>query len=50
VTKAFLKKEYGLALAGKVSQDCRENCLGCGMSLLLEGKDGKGACHDARLD
>ncbi|MBT9140526.1 MAG: hypothetical protein DDT30_01104 [Dehalococcoidia bacterium] len=53
VTKAYLTKEYELALAAKVSQDCRENCLGCGMSLLLEGKDdkdGKGVCHDARLD
>jgi len=50
VTKAFLKQEYELALAAKVSHDCRENCLGCGMSLLLEGKDGKGACYDARLD
>lgn len=53
VTKTFLKKEYKLALAAKVSEDCRENCLGCGMSLLLEGKngkDGKGACQNARLD
>lgn len=50
VNKTFLKKEYERALAGQITQDCRESCLGCGMSGLLGSKDSKGACQNARLD
>jgi hypothetical protein len=50
VSKAFLLREYRRSLAGEVSRDCRESCLGCGMTLLLEGTGNKGACQDANLD
>jgi radical SAM family uncharacterized protein len=49
VTKRFLQKEYQRALTGEVSGDCRENCLGCGMTLLLGDQD-KGACGHENLD
>ncbi|MDW7651149.1 MAG: TIGR03960 family B12-binding radical SAM protein [Bacillota bacterium] len=49
VAKRFLLREYKNALAGKVSGDCRENCLGCGMALLLEGQN-KGACTHENMD
>ena len=50
VSKTFLQKEYRRAMSGEVSRDCRENCLGCGMALLLEGEGNKGACQHASLD
>ena len=30
VTKAFLRREYEHALAGKVTKNCRDSCSGCG--------------------
>ena len=50
VSKRFLLKEFERALAGEVTQDCRENCLGCGMTLLMDGDDNKGVCADAIMD
>ncbi len=37
VSKAFLWRQYKLALAGKASPDCRQACLGCGASELAGG-------------
>ena len=37
VTKAHLLREKHLSQAGKVSPDCRRQCLGCGANRLLEG-------------
>ena len=50
VTKRFLLREYRRAMAGEVSVDCRESCLGCGMTLLLDGEENKGACQHATMD
>lgn len=50
VSKHYLRKEYRLAMEGKVSPDCRESCLGCGMALLLQGEKEKGACQHATVD
>jgi radical SAM family uncharacterized protein len=37
VTKKYLWKEYERALQMKLTDDCRLNCTGCGVSLLGEG-------------
>ncbi len=37
VSKAFLRRQYELALAGKVSPDCAHACLGCGADALAGG-------------
>ncbi len=37
VTKAHLLREKHLSEAGKVSPDCRKQCLGCGANRLLKG-------------
>ena len=37
VTKAHLLREKHLSEQGKVSPDCRKQCLGCGANRLLEG-------------
>jgi len=37
VSKAFLKKEYEKALAAATTGDCRQGCLGCGITKLLKG-------------
>ncbi|EEG78136.1 TIGR03960 family B12-binding radical SAM protein [Dethiobacter alkaliphilus] len=50
VTKKFLKRELERALAGEVTKDCRENCLGCGMTLLMDSEESKGACNHAFMD
>ena len=34
VSRAFLEKEWENALAGKTTKDCREGCIGCGISKL----------------
>ena len=36
VTKQFLKKERHQAYAGKITEDCRHGCSGCGASRLLK--------------
>ena len=50
VSKRYLMREYQHALAGKVTGDCRQGCLGCGMSLLLKDEEEKGVCSNAYLD
>lgn len=50
VTKRFLLREYRRALAGEVTGDCRESCIGCGMAVLLQEKEEKGACSHAHVD
>lgn len=50
VTKRFLLKEYRRALAGEITKDCRESCLGCGMAVLLQNEENKGACQHAHMD
>ncbi|HZK24254.1 MAG TPA: TIGR03960 family B12-binding radical SAM protein [Oscillospiraceae bacterium] len=49
VSKRYLRREYQHALAGEVTGDCREGCLGCGMTLLLPEEE-KGVCTRADLD
>lgn len=41
VKKEFLKKEWLAAKEGKLTPDCREGCLGCGVNL----KDFGGICY-----
>ncbi|MBS4031039.1 MAG: TIGR03960 family B12-binding radical SAM protein [Clostridiales bacterium] len=50
VTKRFLLREFKRSLDGKVTNDCRENCLGCGMAVLLEREEKKGDCHHESMD
>ncbi len=50
VTKRFLLREFKRGLAGKVTEDCRHNCLGCGMAVLLEQEEKKGDCRHATMD
>jgi radical SAM family uncharacterized protein len=49
VSKGYLLREYQRALAGQVTKDCREGCLGCGMAVLLDEED-KGVCASADMD
>ena len=37
VSKNFLKREYGNALAGRVTKNCREACSGCGAASFQTG-------------
>ncbi|MBS3948555.1 MAG: TIGR03960 family B12-binding radical SAM protein [Dethiobacter sp.] len=59
VAKHFLLQEWARALAGEVTADCRDGCLGCGVVALCqvpedscrsEGRQSEGVCHDALLD
>lgn len=43
VTKDFLKREWGKAMAGEVSPNCRMQCLGCGAGIF-----GGGVCYEAK--
>ncbi len=36
VTKAYLKKELEKSLQGKITQDCRKGCTGCGVKRIAE--------------
>ncbi|MGQ9584015.1 MAG: TIGR03960 family B12-binding radical SAM protein [Anaerolineae bacterium] len=40
VSKRYLWQEYQRSLAGQVSPDCRERCLGCGVSLAFRELQG----------
>jgi len=41
VTKQFLWREYQRSLAGEVSPDCREECLGCGVNVAFRELQGR---------
>ena len=39
VRKEFLIKEYENAIKGVLTEDCRDNCLGCGLNIDLIGRE-----------